>query len=95
MKTQFPISVYSKTGRGKYLFSFILNWSGKIFSVNKVVVYGLEMSNKYSPLQYVPERGGAKIYFLKHWYRKKLPGNKVVGYCLEMPNQLGPGPNKV
>ena len=48
------------------------------------------MPNQYSPFQYVPERGGAKIYFLKYWSRRKLSGNKVVGYCLEMPNLYSP-----
>ena len=54
---------------------------------NKVVGYCLEMSNQYSPFQYVLERCGAKIIFLKYWSRKKIPGNKVVGCCLGMPIQ--------
>ena len=36
------------------------------------------MPNLYSPFQYAPERGGAKILFLKYWSRKKSRETKLL-----------------
>ena len=47
-------------------------------SENNVFGYCLEMSNQYSPFQYVLERCGAKILFLKYWSRKKFRETKFL-----------------
>ena len=46
------------------------------------IVWRIQIS--FHCFQYVPERGGAKIYFLKYLSRLKISGNKVVGCCLKI-----------